>query len=234
MKLVLVPGLDGTGELFAAFLAALEPFGRQHGIEPQVIAYPPGHPMSYADHERWVRERLPTDDFVLLAESFSGPVGVAIAADAPPGIKGLILGCSFAANPLPVFGPLARLIAAFPAMKIPPALFAPFLYAGHGTPELKRAHAQAMSRVAAETLRARVAAILAVDYTSRLRSIKVPMLYLLAQRDRLVPRSAFTKIQRLRDDVELMEFDAPHFLLQTRPMESADAVTRFVQRVGSP
>jgi pimeloyl-[acyl-carrier protein] methyl ester esterase len=168
-----------------------------------------------------------------LAESFSGPVGVAIAADAPPRMKGLILGCSFAANPLPVFGPLARLIAAFPAMKIPPALFAPFLYAGYGTTELKRAHARAMSKVSAQTLRARVAAILAVDHTSRLRHIKVPMLYLLSQRDRLVPRSAFATIHRLREDIELMEFDAPHFLLQTRPAESADAVAKFVHRVGS-
>src|SRR4051812_24907590 len=37
MKLVLIPGLDGTGELFAAFLAALEPVGRQHGFQAQVI-----------------------------------------------------------------------------------------------------------------------------------------------------------------------------------------------------
>ena len=37
-----------------------------------------------------------------------------------------------------------------------------------------------MSKVAAATLRARVAAILAVDYTAKLRDVKVPMLYLLA------------------------------------------------------
>ncbi len=58
------------------------------------------------------------------------------------------------------------------------------------------------------------------------------MLYLSAQQDRLVPRSAFLKIKRLRDDIELAEFDAPHFLLQTQPGACADAVTKFVHRVG--
>jgi pimeloyl-ACP methyl ester carboxylesterase len=99
---------------------------------------------------------------------------------------------------------------------------------------LRRAHAQAMSKVSAETLRARVAASLAVDYTALLRQIRMPMLYLLAQRDRLVPRSAFTKIKRMRDDIELAEFDAPHFLLQVQPAASADAVSKFVRRVAKP
>jgi pimeloyl-[acyl-carrier protein] methyl ester esterase len=127
-----------------------------------------------------------------------------------------------------VFGPLARLVGAFPAVKIPPALFAPLLYAGHGTPELRRQHAQAMSKVSAATLRARVAAILAADYSALLRRIQVPMMYLLATRDRLVPRSAYLEMQRLRPDIRLEEFDAPHFLLQTRSRASAAAVRAFI------
>jgi pimeloyl-ACP methyl ester carboxylesterase len=222
MKLVLLPGLDGTGELFATFVAAF------HDLPVQVVAYPPDREMNYGGHEAWVRERLPAEEFVLLAESFSGPVGVAIAAAAPGNLRGLVFCASFASNPLPVFGPLARLVGAFPAVKIPPALFAPLLYAGHGTPELRRQHAQAMSKVSAATLRARVAAILAADYSALLRRIQVPMMYLLATRDRLVPRSAYLEMQRLRPDIRLEEFDAPHFLLQTRSRASAAAVRAFI------
>jgi pimeloyl-ACP methyl ester carboxylesterase len=223
MKLVLIPGLDGTGDLFAPFVAALV------GVDTRVISYPPDRSMSYAEHEAHVRERLPKDgDYALLAESFSGPVGIAIAASAPPGLKGLILCCSFASNPLPVFGPLSRLIAVFPAMKIPPALFAPFLYAGHATTELRRAHAQAMAKVSASTLRARVSAILAVDCCALLRRVRVPMLYMLARADRLVPRSASQKIERILPDIQTVEFDAPHFLLQTRPELAAVRVKSFI------
>src|SRR5690349_18711401 len=105
MRLVLLPGLDGTGELFAPFTDALA------GVNVQVISYPPDRPMNYAGHEAHVRERLPkSEDYVLLAESFSGPVGISIDASAPSNLRGLILCCSFASNPLPVFGPLSRLI----------------------------------------------------------------------------------------------------------------------------
>jgi pimeloyl-ACP methyl ester carboxylesterase len=224
MKLVLIPGLDGTGDLFAPFVAAMG------DIECQVISYPPALPMNYLAHEAHVREHLPRDqEFVLLAESFSGPVGVAIAAAPPPGLRALILCCSFASNPLPAFGPLHRLFAAFPAVTIPPRLFAPLLYAGYGTPELRRAHAQAMAKVSPATLQARVAAILAVDYRSLLAEIRVPLFYLQASRDRVVPRSAFKAIQRVRSDVEVATFDAPHFLLQTLPSQVAGQVRRFVR-----
>ena len=223
MKLVLIPGLDGTGDLFAPFVAALV------GIDTRIISYPPDRPMDYAEHEAHVRGLLPKEgEYVLLAESFSGPVGIAVAASNPPGLRGLILCCTFASNPLPVFGPLSRLIAVFPAMKIPPALFAPLLYAGHATEELRRAHAQAMAKVSAATLRSRVSAILSVDYRALLRRVKVPMLYLQASADRLVPRSALRKIERIRTDIQVAEFDAPHFLLQTRSERVAIRVKAFV------
>jgi pimeloyl-ACP methyl ester carboxylesterase len=167
---------------------------------------------------------------VLLAESFSGPVGVAIAASAASNLKGLILCCSFASNPLPVFGSLSRLIGLSPAVKVPNAWAAPWLYAGHATPQLRKLHAQAMDKVSAATLRARVAAILAVDYSAKVRDVNVPMLYLLATADRLVPRSAFEKIRRLRPGIEVREFDAPHFLLQTVPWSASERVKVFLDR----
>jgi pimeloyl-ACP methyl ester carboxylesterase len=231
MKLVLIPGLDGTGELFAPFLAELgrlSTLGRA-GHPVMTIAYPPDREMDYAGHEAHVRSRLPEhEEFVLLAESFSGPVGISIAASPPSNLKGLILCASFASNPLPVFGPLSRLIAAFPAMKIPPALMSPLMFGRWGTPELRRALAATMGRVPARTLRSRVSAILAVDHSALLRKIAVPMLYLQASDDRLVPRSALEKLQRFRSDIPVIEIEGPHFLLQTQPGRCADAVTSFL------
>lgn len=224
-RLVLLPGLDGTGELFAPFIDALG------GFRAQVVAYPPDRAMTYAEHESFARGKLPSEeDFVLLAESFSGPIGICIAAAAPPRLKGLILCATFASNPLPVLGPLSKLVGAAPALRLPPALVAPWLYAGRSSRELRRAHAQAMSRVSPSTLRARVAAILAVDCRAQLRRIEVPMIYLRAGKDRLIPTSAGRAIQQLRPDCEFTEIDAPHFLLQTEPEACVAAVMSFVHR----
>ena len=223
--LVLLPGLDGTGELFAPFVAALA------GVATRVVAYPHDRAMDYAGHEAYARTRLPSDDdYILLAESFSGPIGIAIAASRPARLRGLILCVSFASNPLPMFSPLSRLIGALPAARIPPSLAAPWLYAGRATSELRRAHAAAMAKVPARVLAARVAAILSVDRRAQLARIDVPLLYLRAKADRLVKESAARAILDARPDAQLVELDAPHFLLQTEPEACAVVTRAFIQR----
>jgi len=224
-SLVLLPGLDGTGELFAPFVAALAE------VSTRVVGYPHDRAMDYAEHEAFARTRLPADDdYILLGESFSGPIAIAIAASRPAGLRGLILCVSFASNPLPMFSPLSRLVRALPAARIPPSLAAPWLYAGRATPELRRAHAAAMARVSARVLAARVAAILSVDRRAQLARIDVPLLYLRAKADRLVGNSAARAILHALPDAQLVEFDAPHFLLQTEPQACAAVTRAFMQR----
>src|ERR1700722_12941492 len=93
--LILLPGLDGTGKLFAEFLKALD-----LGVSASVVSYPPEVPLGYHELEPIVRAALPAHDpFVLLGESFSGPLAIRIAADPPPALKGLILCVTFASNP---------------------------------------------------------------------------------------------------------------------------------------
>lgn len=225
MKLVLLPGLDGTGELFAPFIDALG------GCPTQIVSYPSDRAMSYAEHEVHARLQLPREeDYVLLVESFSGPIGIAIAASTPSNLRALILCVTFAANPLPFFGPFSRVLGTLPSARLPPQLAAPLLYAGRATPELRRAHARAMARVAPAAVNARVAAILKVDYRAMLRRVPVPLLYLRATADRLIPASAHRAIQQLRPEMETAEIDAPHFLLQTEPQRCVAAIMSFIHR----
>ena len=69
--LVLLPGMDGTGELFSPLIKELGP-----DIQTVVIRYP-DLPLDYAAHEAFARARLPsTGPFVVLGESFSGPIEI--------------------------------------------------------------------------------------------------------------------------------------------------------------
>ena len=84
--------MDGTGELFEPLAQAME---RRDAID--VVRYPGTEPLGYDELERLVRAQLPAGQpFVLLGESFSGPLAISIAASPPPGLRGLILCCSFA------------------------------------------------------------------------------------------------------------------------------------------
>src|SRR6266513_2778521 len=95
MKLVLLPGLDGTGLLFDPLLRVLPAY-----FSPIVISYPPDEPLGYAELVFYVRSRIPAnEDFVIVAESFSGPLAVEIAARHQPHLKALILCATFVSNP---------------------------------------------------------------------------------------------------------------------------------------
>src|SRR3954469_13431380 len=152
MKLALLPGLDGTGDLLAPFVAVL------NGNDVHVVRYPTDRAMDYTEHEVTARAQLPQDDFVLLAESFSGPVGISIAASPPPGLRGLVLCATFASNPFPVFKPIRRLMRLLPVLKLPNSIAARWLFPGRGTPELRCAYAEAMRRVSRRALGGRIAA----------------------------------------------------------------------------
>src|ERR1700719_4469607 len=95
--LVLLPGLDGTGKLFTEFLKAI-----QNRVDTLVVAYPNDTPMNYDELETLVRAALPADrPFILLGESFSGPLAIRIAARQPAWLAGLILCGPFCSNPYP-------------------------------------------------------------------------------------------------------------------------------------
>ena len=91
--IVLLPGMDGSGALFGDFIAAL-------GLNPVIVAYPPDTPQTYDELEHFVHQSLPAGEpYILLGESFSGPVAIRIASRKPAGLKALVLVCTFAALP---------------------------------------------------------------------------------------------------------------------------------------
>lgn len=224
VALVLLPGLDGTGELFADFVAALP-----GGIRPIVVAYPPDQVLGYDGLEPLVRAALPQGEpYVLLAESFSGPLGIAIAASAPPDLCGLVLSCSFARNPLPGLAWARQLLDAVPLDRMPLALLSALLMGRHATPDRRAVLARSLAQVAPRVLRARAQAALAVDRSDALREVHQPVLYLRAREDRIVSRASAELVERLAPRTRRIDFPAPHFLLQVMPQAAAAAVADFV------
>src|SRR5919109_330149 len=99
VTLVLLHGMDGTGNLFEPFVAAIG-----SGFNVNVVRYPTEEPLTYADLEAFARAALSTEGpCVILGESFSGPIAISIAASCPPRLTGVILCCSFARNLRPLF-----------------------------------------------------------------------------------------------------------------------------------
>jgi pimeloyl-ACP methyl ester carboxylesterase len=220
--LVLLPGLDGTGQLFKSFIAALGP-----RIKTIVVTYPPDRALGYAELEAVAHSFLPADEpYYLLAESFSGPIGISIAASTPPNLRGLILCCSFARNPLPWLA-FARPLIRFAPVNPPIALLSHFVLGRFHNLAHRAALKDALGSVSPHALRARARAALSVDVSAKLAQIKLPILYLRASEDHVVSSACSAWIAALAPHTRIEVVQGPHFLLQVAPVDAVAAISRW-------
>ncbi len=227
--LVLLPGMDGTGILFEPFLQALPP-----ELPVRVMVYPGDEPLGYEEIESFVRATLPEQGpVVLLGESFSGPVATSLAAKLAGRVSGLILCCTFVQNPRPMlsmFKPLANLVS---PKAVPIRLTAWLLLGSFATPQLRALLQRALARVSPSVLRARLNAVLTAKASSALAAVTVPVLYIQATQDALVPASAARLAMEACPAMKVIAIRGPHCLLQAAPAEAAALVTEFVGNIES-
>ena len=224
LEVVLLPGLDGTGEL-------LEDLRDRLSVHRpvRVIAYPKDRPLGYDQLTTLVEELVPDERFVLLGESFSGPIAIEIAARKKACVAGLVLASTFAKHSMPsLFAGLAK---AFDHTWVPRFAVEAALLGTMGTPEVKATLARVLSEVPSNVIRLRAAEALRVDKRHVLQGVVCPTLCLTGRRDRLVGRNHAKELQSALPECEVRVFDAPHMLLQTHASEAAEAIDRFCERV---
>ncbi|MBK5413220.1 alpha/beta fold hydrolase [Pseudomonas sp. TH31] len=223
--LVLLPGMDGTGELFQAFVAALE-----NACDTVVVTYPCDIPLNHGELQAIARQALPTDrPFVLLGESFSGPIALSLTALNLPLQVGLVLCCTFASNPRPLFRRLGFLRNMLPVGLVPARWLSPLLLGRFSSAALRTALSRAINKVKPSVMRERLRSVLDIDVSAQLARINVPTVYLRATQDRVVPKAACMRISELKPQVQVIEVDAPHCLLQAAPDTSAHLVIEFLR-----
>jgi len=229
MRFVLLPGMDGTGELFGPFVAAL-----QGSFAATVVRYPTHVVLSYDELMAYVGSALPSPEpFVLLAESFSTPLAIECAAANASNLKALVICAGFARSP--ISGPLR-----FAASLLAPLLFRfglsnfvleHLLVGREATPALLNEVRTAISSVQPEVLSARLRAVLRRDVRPALHTINVPIFYIQARHDRLVPASCLREIRQIQPTTGGVIIDGPHLILQREPHRVAEAVERFVRQL---
>ena len=229
--LYILPGLDGTTRMLDAFIAAARAndFSTVHAI-----GYPLDQPLGYAELEAIARAELPRQaPFVLLGESFSGPIAIAIAADPPPNLIGLVLSTTFARAPVPLLAPFSSLTRFAPTRALPTAVLSAVLLGRWSTPELRRTLRAALDDVAPAVQRTRAAAAMRVDMSQHLARIAVPTLTLKANHDRLLRAGAGRQLLAGIANARQVALDGPHLLLQTRTDRCAEAVAQFAASIGA-
>ncbi len=224
--LVLIPGLDGTGQLFEPFLSALPP-----GIETTVVSFP--HEQILNEHEIFacIRNVIPWNrTFTLLGESTSGPIALRFAAAQFQNVSGLILVSSFVSDPIAASANWATAFLSRPWFQKPvtPVSVRKHLLGRLATDDLVGKAVQALRTPWPEVLGSRIEYMRRRDARETLQAWPKPILYLQGDEDAFISQASVDEVTAVNPAVEVVTLSGPHLLLQANPSGAAQAVAKFV------
>lgn len=224
--------MDGTGDLFAPILPLL-----QSKFPVFVVDYPVHRALDYGALAADALRRCPDNRFVLVAESFSGPIAALITKHAPAQLIAVIFVCSFLRSPSRLGSSLRQVLRVAPQLSAPSWVTAiavrRSLLNGCSDERLVQAVVAAVERVDVRVLSARLNTLLAIK-TLPPPDRELAVAYLRARDDRLVGKDAWHDVQSVYPKAQCFELAGPHCLLQSRPAEAAAAIAGFVANLVSP
>jgi pimeloyl-ACP methyl ester carboxylesterase len=223
----MLPGLDGTGLIFAPLLDHLSA-----SIVPRVVPYHTDKNLNLSDYVELVREQCPSGDpFVLLAESFSGPIAVRLLTDPPDNLAGVVFVATFVRYPKPFLLDVARKLPQKPLRKLfETALGCRYFCLGTARGTAVTLFQKAMQQVSTATLTSRLN-LLAELPPPQQTFFNGPCLYLQASHDHLVPERAKDELLQILPQMEVATLKGPHTILLAQPESGARLINQFVQRV---
>jgi pimeloyl-ACP methyl ester carboxylesterase len=228
IPIVLLPGLDGTGELFKPFVQALPATFR-----PLVMRYPTDEVLDYEDLVKRVMPQLPEEPYIILGESFSGPLSILLAHRAQHRPAGLILCATFASSPRPVLSRWMDVLPSLPPTEsISPWAMKQVALGRWSHPDLLETMGRALLRVKSDVLHSRLMSVHRADARLALAECRMPIQYWQATEDRLIPAAAFTRIRRIAPLVQLVRLEGPHAILQACPQLAVVALEKFTRELG--
>ncbi len=221
--LVILPGLDGTGLFFAPLTSCLP-----EGMSTQVVSYPADLVMSFQEHVDFARQQLPEDrPFVLLAESFSGPVSLQLLAEPPDNLRGVIFVATFARHPSPFLLDAACHMPQSLLLKLfTTPLLSRGLCLGGAPADAVKLFQRALLSVKQKVLSRRLQ-ILANLPPPPETTFSGPALYIQASRDRLVPPRAAEALARHLPQLRVERVAGPHIILLAQPENGARLISAF-------
>ncbi|MCP3869056.1 MAG: hypothetical protein GY703_13330 [Gammaproteobacteria bacterium] len=222
--IVLLPGLDGTGELFFPIVPLLE-----NHFEVHSVSYT--NELTFDDYVESAQAQLPANGPVsLVAESFSGPIAITLLSSNSSNFQASVLSATFCRSPLPLLTQVSKylpekLFSSNPASKV----FLDYLVTGSDADSRVRKKAlEILEMVSPSQFQNRINIVNEVNVTDTLKDIEVPLLYIQATRDRIVFSRSGTEMTKHAKNLRLTEVDGAHMILQTQPEKCAELIISHV------
>ena len=224
-KIVLLPGLDGTGRLFLPLLSCVDDPSSLLVVRYQDL------PADLDQLTEQAEAMIPEGQAVILiAESFSSLVALRLLERGKLQIAGILFFAGFARAPCPLLLNLARFVPAtlikifstnpllvrlfFLTNKMPLSVFDLYLDVVRGLPS--------------EVLKDRIRLLHGAKNLPSIRT-DIPFGQLRIRGDLLVSKRSTTDLRTLNPALFIWEVDGTHFFLQTNPEKSLQIIREFCQ-----
>ncbi len=229
-KLVLLPGLDGTGLLFNELITHLT----SH-FQVIVVSCPPNRHCSLTELAELVREKVEDpQNTILLGESFSGIVVIKLLVENPLPLRGIIFCSAFSEAPYPnalkILGKLP--LNNFPWHKTPGILVKKMGLGSSAKRNQIENIRHALSQVNPEVIAHRVQLISQFHAPCRTQVWEIPCCFLQASQDCLVSQSSANWFSERFNPFFLNKVEGPHFLIQAQPQQCAIRIVEFDAQIG--
>ncbi len=226
ITIVLLPGLNGTEGLFQPLMERAPEI-----FNVLCISYPTDEIKDYAELTAMVLSRLMLiqGKFILVGESFSGPIALFVSHQKPQGLLGTILVATFISAPNLKIG---RFLPWTLGFRVAKPLYALRIALNRGkNSSLLKATSTELQKVMPKVLASRIQQVFSVNANVALKACSVPLVYFRGTNDIVVPQWNLEKIVRLKPDIKVVLFETQHFLLQSKPLEAWDAIAAFANEV---
>lgn len=226
MRLILLPAFDGTGLMFAPFIRELK-----NRFEAWAISYPATGPQDYHSLAAYVRRQIPAgEQYILLGESFAGPLVYEIAVADPAHCKAAVFVATYLTNPSPL---LLKILSKLPATLVSRFVSNPFIVrllslSFNAPNSVAKAIAHNFASVKPAVIRQRLQTIGGLPSNPQ-SPVKVPSFYVQAAKDRLVPAGKLKDFQRLCPELKVERVEGGHFILQEKPEACAAVISSMLQ-----
>ena len=222
MRLVLLPGLNGSSHLFRPLLDELD------DLPAHVLELPAEGPQDHDSLADSLRKQLGETPFILLGESFSGAIAYRTALQQPTGLRGIIFTASFLSCPSALL-PLVRHLPIPHALSTLSAALKMFCVGHDASDELLHQLKQEIRLIPDALLRARLNSL--SELRAPQQRLALPALHIWPQQDRLVSHGVAGQLAEHCSDLRQVRIEGPHFILQTRAKVCAEAIRAFTSEL---
>ena len=227
MKLVLLPGVDGTGRLFEQLL-------QNYSGETQVIPLPESGSQSHAVMAEYICKQLPDEDVILLAESYSGSIVPHLLNMPDCRIKAVVFTASFLSPPNKSLLALAQHAPIHWLSGLPCTSFVhKALFLGRSVPSSTlKEFVEVLHSVPESVLKQRLQELQNIEIPHI--EYEVPAAYIQATQDKLVLPHKSQEMNAAFKNISYYRIEAPHFVLQAKPQESAQLIESAIKAMRIP